>query len=681
MENIFYAYLDDFDEIAIIIKKDHYHPNNKYFLKGNNEIIDLNVEEVTSLGDYEKLIVTFDAYIDLSQTYYVSDEFDFKTELFVGKIVRSPLFDQIYYYKKNDLGYVYTKEFTKFKIWSPVAKGIKLELVSPKGKTEFIDLKYKSQGVWRTVIDKDLDRYKYRYHVYINGETKIITDPYAIASNANSTYNYIVDKSKFYQMKYLKSNRPENKQNSVIYETSFRDFTSFFKENKERSTYKFFVDDILNKKGYGLKYLKDLGITHIELMPFYSFDDVDELDRFKKYNWGYNPRELNVPSGLYTMNPDDPYQRINDLKYAIDMIHKEGLCVIMDAVYNHVFNPDTFPYEVLCPGYFYNYNHEGIRTEYSGCKNDVSSMRNMVHKFIMDSLLYWLHEYRLDGFRFDLMGLIDLGTINDIAQEADYIDKNILIFGEGWKMVYSNQADSLAHMFNRNVIHSVGFFNDRERNAVKAFAKGYNDFDTLKYTLTGSCIDRYLFKYASQSINYVECHDDMTLVDSISNEEREMDIKELKARSILATSMNILSLGIPFLHQGQELFMSKDYHHNTYNVGDELNSLRWDKVKENKEYIEFIKKLLLFRKNHSVFLYNTQTEIKENTQVTRLNDSMIFFELKDEKEEIAILFKNDLDKEEFSLDGYNLELSNLKIESDQIEGIGVAIYRRNINGN
>lgn len=681
MKNTFYAYLDDFDEITIIIDKNNYHPNNKYFLKGNNEIIDLNIEETISLGDFEKLIVTFDAYIDLPQTYYVSDEFNNKTELFEGKIVRSPLFDQIYYYKKNDLGYVYSKEFTKFKIWSPIAKKITLELVSPKGETEFVEVKYKNQGVWRVVIDKDLDRYKYRYHVYVNGETKVTLDPYAISSNANSTYNYVVDKTKFYQMKYLKNNRPDSKLKSIIYETSFRDFTSAFKDYNERSTYKFFVDDVLNNQGFGLKYLKDLGITHIELMPFYSFDDVDELDRFKKYNWGYNPRELNVPSGLYTLNPDDPYQRINDLKYAIDIIHKEGLCVIMDAVYNHVFNPDTFPFEVLCPGYFYNYNHEGIRTEYSGCKNDVSSMRNMVHKFIMDSLLYWLNEYRVDGFRFDLMGLIDLGTINDIAQETDYIDKNILIFGEGWKMVYSNQADSLAHMFNRNVIHSVGFFNDRERNAVKAFSKGYNDFDTLKYTLTGSCIDRYLFKYASQSINYVECHDDMTLVDSISNEERDMPKDELKARSILATSMNILSLGIPFIHQGQELFMSKNYNSNTYNAGDELNSLRWDLVKENKEYIDFIKKIIHFRKIHNVFLYDTQTEIKENTEVIRLNDSMILYTLKDNNEEIAILFKNDLDSHEFNLEGFDLELSNLIHNSNEVEGIGLSIYRREINGN
>ena len=198
MKQPFYAYLDDFDQITIIVPKDTYHPNTTYSLHGTEEVIDLNIVEVTSIGAEEKLIATFDGYIDLSKIYYVVSDNELKAELFDGKIVRTPLFDSIYHYKKNDLGVRYTKESSKFKIWSPIAKYIKLELVSKNGDTRYFDMVYKTQGVWRTEIFEDLEGYKYRYHVYLNGKEKTCTDPYAISSTTNSEYNYVIDKNKLY---------------------------------------------------------------------------------------------------------------------------------------------------------------------------------------------------------------------------------------------------------------------------------------------------------------------------------------------------------------------------------------------------------------------------------------------------------------------------------------------------
>ena len=680
MKQLFYAYLDDFDQITIIMPKDIYHPNTTYSLEGKNEIIDLNIVEVTSIGAEEKLIATFDGYIDLSKIYYVVTDNELKVELYDGKIVRTPLFDSIYYYKKNDLGFTYTKEFTKFKIWSPIAKYIKLELVSKNGDTRYFDMVYKTQGVWRIVIDEDLEGYKYRYHVYLNGKEKVCLDPYAISSNTNSEYNYVIDKTKLYSMKY-KSNRPKNKLSSIIYETSFKDFTAYFKGSPNRSTYKMFVDEALevDNNPVGIKYLKDLGITHIQILPFYSFDGVDEADRFKMYNWGYNPREYNVPSGLYSLNPDDPYSRINELKEAIDIIHKNGLNVVMDVVYNHVYDPDTFPFEILCPGYFYVYNYEGIRTAYSGCKNDINTAKNMARKFIIDSMMYWMNEYNIDGFRMDIMGLIDIETINDVAQELEYIDPSILLYGEGWKMVQSNVADSLAHMYNKNVLHSVGFFNDRNREVIKSFARGENpsEYD-LSNVLLGSCHNRYLFKYASQSINYVECHDDMVLYDSIRINNKDMDTIEAKKRSNLSTAMCILSLGIPFIHASQEFFGTKNFKHNTYNTSDQDNMVYWDKLSLNKKYVDIIKKVIEIRNTHKVFLYNTDTEISKYTQVYSIDDSLIGYSLKDEKEEIVCLFKNNPKESNVSLDGYEILLSNLDYQDKVINGIGLMILRRNI---
>lgn len=680
MKQPFYAYLDDFDQITIIVPKDIYHPNTTYSLHGTEEVINLNIVEVTSIGAEEKLIATFDGYIDLSKIYYVVSDNELKAELFDGKIVRTPLFDSIYHYKKNDLGVRYTKESSKFKIWSPIAKYIKLELVSKDGDTRYFDMVYKTQGVWRVEIFEDLEGYKYRYHVYLNGKEKTCTDPYAISSTTNSEYNYVIDKNKLYKMKY-ESNRPKNKLSSVIYETSFNDFTAFFKDNPNRSTYKMFTDETLKIKDnpVGLKYLKDLGVTHIQILPFYSFYGVDESNRFSGYNWGYNPREYNVPSGLYSLNPNDPYERINELKEAIDIIHKNGLNVVMDVVYNHVYDPDTFPFEILCPGYFYVYNYEGMRTAYSGCKNDINTAKSMARKFIIDSMMYWKNEFNIDGFRMDIMGLIDIETVNDIAQELEYIDPSILLYGEGWKMVQSNVSDSLAHMYNKNVLRSVGFFNDKNREIIKSFARGENpNIYDIENILMGSIHNRYLFKYASQSINYVECHDDMVLFDNIRINDREMDEDEAKTRSNLATAMCILSLGIPFIHASQEFFGTKNFKHNTYNTSIEDNMVRWDKLNENKNYVDIIKEVIKIRKTHKVFLYNTDTEVTKNVKVYMLDESLIAYTLKDSKEEIVCIFKNNKGESHVSLNEYEVLLSNLDFKNDTLSGIGLMILRRDI---
>lgn len=675
----FYAYLDDFNLITIIISKDLYMRGETFSLKGNDEVIKLNVLEDIPLQGEEKLLLTFDAYIDLSTIYYVFSERGFKAELFDGKIVRTPLFDSIYNYHKNDLGVTYKKESSKFKIWSPIAKKVTLELKDNEDNIRFIDLVYKNQGVWRLELFEDLEGYKYRYHVYLNGKEKITLDPYAISSDANSNYNYIIDKDKLYKMTYKKSNRPHNKLKSVIYETSFKDFTSFFKEDPNRSTYTKLYDKNLKGKHtkFGLPYLKKLGVTHIELMPFYSFDGVDENDRFKSYNWGYNPREYNVPSGLYSINPNDPYERINELKKAIDEIHKAGLNVIMDVVYNHVFDPEKFPFEILCPGYFYIYNYEGMRTAFSGCKNDVNSSKKMVRKFINDSIHYWLEEFHIDGFRFDLMGLIDLETMNMISQDLEYIDPNILVFGEGWKMINNNTADSMTHMYNRNVVKQIGFFNDKTRESIRRYALGYNDsIDDLRYTLLGSNIDRYLFKYASQSINYTECHDDMTYYDIIRQVLPEIDEEEAKKRATLALSMTILSLGIPFIHAGQEAYDSKNFCRNSYNTSDEMNMLRWDNIDKEYKNVEFISKVIKFRNENEVFLYNSETEIKENVKLYSIYENTLMYSLNNENEEVLVIFKNNDNEIELDLSGYEIELSNLEYSDNIIKGIGLIVLRR-----
>ncbi len=681
MPNKFYAYLDSFEEITLIIPSNLYNPDDTYKLVGNDEIIDLDIKEYTQLGENEKLVLYFDAYIRLELVYKVVTSSNLETELFTGKIIRSTLFDSIYYYYKNDLGVYYTKESTKFKVWSPIAKTITLELVDKKGKVTYQNMVYKNRGLWRHEEFGDIEGYKYRYIVSNNGKKKICLDPYAKSSSANSEYNYVIDESKLYKMKY-ESNRP-NPLKSVIYETSFRDFSI----NIGDGDYSSFIKKGLksnSKNPIGFDYLKSLGVTHVQLLPFFSFGGVDELKKDDRYNWGYNPVEYNVPSGYYSLDPNDPYARLNELRKTIDEIHKAGLNVVMDVVYNHVYDPSTFPFETLCPGYAYQYTREGMLTNSSGCNNDINSSMRMVRKFIVDSILYWHKNFNIDGFRVDLMGLIDLDTINTIAMDLESIDPNILLYGEGWKMVYSNAADSLAHMFNKAVLNNVGFFNDRFRETIKGYVSLTNlDTDTVRIVLLGSIKDKFLFKYAHQSINYVECHDDMTLFDSIRRMNPRLTDKEARKRSLLATTMTILSCGIPFIHSGQEMYATKNFISNSYMSGDKVNSIKWNDVDKYYSDIEFIRKVINLRKERDEFLLDTKTDMKYLvfTEATPLDSIKISYEINDH---MKIIFKTKEDEETIeSLDNHEVILSNLdyKLEESKlsIKGIGTIVLKEKLS--
>lgn len=673
MNNSFYSYLDDFDIITIIIKKELYHPNTTYTLIGNDEIIPLEILEVVDIGNEEKIITTFDQYLDLEKTYTIETDTKMVSFLYTGKVVRTSLFDSIYYYRKDDLGVTYSKTITKFKIWSPVAKKIELELVDKDGNTKIQNLFYKGQGLWRAEVNKDVEGYKYRYIVHINGKQLICNDPYAISSTPNNEYNYIIDTDKLYKMQY-KGIELKSSLDAIIYETSFRDFTSYLND-PDKSTYLKLIEPSLKNKNGSIicfDYLKDLGITHIQLMPFFLFGDVDESDRLKKYNWGYNPVSYNVPSGVYTVDSYDPYKRINDLKYTIDMIHKNGLNVVMDVVYNHVFDACEYPFEKLCPGYMYMYNSEGIRTNYSGCKNDVDSSKRMVRKYIIDSITYWAREYNIDGFRLDLMGLMDFETVNSIYQELKLLNPNIIMYGEGWKMIHTNKADTLSHMFNKNTVSNVGFFNDRFRNSIKDYAKGdVSNLTVVREILLGSVNNRYLFKYARQSINYVECHDNITLFDYIRFNNDISDI-EAKKRALLATSITILSIGTPFIHSGQEFYRSKNFIDNTYNLNDDINSINWDLLDENVKDIEFIKELIKIRKKYQAFHLDTKTDIENRVRVdfTSIGTIILSITLDDD---ISLIYKTNPRNEDLSIDGYKVLLTNLDYSNNKVSGIGTMV--------
>ena len=665
----FYCYLDNFDELTIIIPINNYQDGNSYYLIGNNEVIKLKINQKINLGSELKLIANFDAYIDLGKLYVVENQNHEKSELYTGKIVRTELFENIYQYKKNDLGFTYSKTDTKFKIWSPVAKYVKIELTSPNEEKFVYNLTYKNSGVWRIVVEGDLEGFKYRYLVYVNGEEKIVIDPYAIASNANAESNYVVDKNRFYQMKY-QSDFSGNILDAIIYETNIRDFTidkNFGFQHKG----KFLGLTESGKKtdsglSIGLDYLKELGITHVQLMPICDFAGVDENNSDALYNWGYNPVQYFVPEGWYSTNPNNPYSRINELREMIDTLHKNGISVVMDVVYNHVFDAKKFPYELLVPGYSYHVDRQGICTNISGCHNDVASHRKMIRKLIIDSVLYWATEYKVDGFRFDLMGLIDFETMNELRQDLHDISNHIIVYGEGWNMYSSNLTDRMAHMSNKKVIPSIGFFNDRFRDTIKGSnfetnKKGYatgdlSKTDIVKQMLLGSAYNRYMFKYTTQSINYVECHDNLTFYDKALYIND--DINLIRKQEKLASAIVILSQGVPFIHSGQEFFRTKNKVENSYKSGDDINKIDWQRREVYNEDIKFFRELINIRKKYSCFKLKSTSELEQNVEIIEMNSKSLMLHY-NAKCNVLVIYKASIIEETIIIpDEYSLILSS-----------------------
>ncbi|XFA99759.1 type I pullulanase [Candidatus Izemoplasma sp. B36] len=689
----FYCYLDDFDELTIIIPIKNYCDTNKYFLVGNDEIIKLNISQKINLGIEIKLICYFDAYINLRKVYFVENQNKEMSELYTGKIVRTELFDNIYRYKKNDLGFSYTKTSTKFKLWTPVAKYVKIELISPNNKKVIYDLTYKNSGVWRAELEGDFEGYKYRYLVYVNGKETIVTDPYAITSNANGEYAYVVDKDNFYQMKHS-SIFSGNMNDAIIYEMNVRDFTIDPDMNfKHKGKFLGVIESgVKTKKGLsaGIDYLKELGITHIQLMPIFDFEGVDETNPNLKYNWGYNPVQYFVPEGWYSTNPNDPYARINELKEMIDALHANGLNVVMDVVFNHVNDATKFPYEKTVPGYSFHVDKQGMLTNISGCNNDIASHRKMMRKMIIDNILYWATEYKIDGFRFDLMGLIDFETMNELRQELHDLDEHIIVYGEGWNMYSSNLTDRMAHMQNKKVIHTIGFFNDKFRETIKGATfnhkdKGFSmgntkEIETVKQMLLGSANNRYMFKYTSQSINYIECHDNLTYFDK--GLHITSDIELLKKQQLFANSIVLLSQGVPFIHAGQEFYRTKQKDENSYSSSDKINLIDWSRREAYNDAVQIFKKLIKIRKENECFKLISTSEMNRAIEIIELESKTLMMHL-NEKCNLLVMFKP-INKQETIIipEGYAIMLAtnnNYKVENNYeyiLEDIGTYIFRK-----
>lgn len=681
MKNNFYSYLDGFNLITIILPKKLNNESKSFTLKGLNYLILLTIISVEELHNEIKYSCEINDNIILNESYNVVDELNNISFLRVGKIVRTSMFDMMFEYDKHDLGITYFKDKTIFKLWSPVAKEIELELISTNGIKQFIDMTYNGNGIWQKTVYNDLEKAKYRYNVRVNELFKTITDPYGISSTANGEYNYVIDLNKLRKFKHKKPEFSGKNVDAIIYEASIRDLTmSKTSKAVNKGTFKGLLE---NHKNEGIDYIKSLGVTHLQLLPIFDFEGVDELNPYKLYNWGYNPSQYNVVEGSYSTDPNDPYKRINELIELIDLIHKNGLRVSMDVVYNHVYNIKTFPFNDLVPGYFYRYDKDGIKTSASGCGNDLATEKAMVHHFVLQSIKYWLETFKISSFRFDLMGLNDIELITKVDLTSKRIDPVSFIYGEGWNISTVLKEELRANMNNAKLLPSIAFFNDSFRDIIKGGTfskeKGFSLGGTVNkseiyYLFTGSSLDNYKFKSPTQTINYLECHDNHTFYDRAKLLVKNLTDKQVIDYAKLGLAFTILSQGIPFIHSGQEFLRTKNGVENSYKSPDSINEVNWDLKEEHLEIVETLKTLINIRKTFKVFRLDSNAKIKKQIKAipNLLEKNTVEFSLTDLTHYLHVYFKNDYNDELLSpKDNYKLYFDSTKIIEEELESIVV----------
>ncbi|MGN7401385.1 type I pullulanase [Cytobacillus praedii] len=646
----FFAYLDDMQIITILLSNNYFGGSSSHFsIKKMNrgEHVLLTIINRIPLENSVKYICQIEEKLVIGEQYWVIDEYGEKTDLQIGAVIRTAAFDNDFFYD-GQLGYIYHSDHTLFKLWAPTATKVKLKLLpTGRAKTEiFHSMMRKEKGVWQAAVTGDLECYCYSFLVYVNLEWREAVDPYAISVSPNGEYAAVIDLNK---TRVTKPPLPLFKQptDAIIYETHIRDLTIHSNSGiKNKGKYLGAAElNTVSADGTptGISYVKELGITHIEFLPFNDFEGIDERRNTDEYNWGYNPLHFNAPEGSFSTDPSNPYARVTELKAMIHAVHTQGIRVIMDVVYNHVYIRESSSFENIVPGYYFRHDEFGMPSNGTGVGNDFASERLMGRKFIIDSVMYWLKEYQIDGFRFDLMGILDIETMNEIRKAVDSIDPSILIIGEGWDLDTPISANKKACIRNQKCLPRIGQFNDWFRDTVKGSTfqledKGYafgnaHYYEAAKQVLAGSIgLDRTedgLFLSPVQSVNYVESHDNHTLWDKLAVSSKSISKETRQKQQMLATAMVLLSQGIPFLHSGQEFFRTKNGEGNSYRSSDKINQLDWDRKSYYEEEVAYLRELIRIRKSHGAFRFTNRKLIRKHMYFLPAEKPVIGFLLND----------------------------------------------------
>ena len=632
--------------------------------------------------------------LDLNQIYTLSINGFKPCIVTLGKNYDSEDFANAFQYD-GDLGALYSSDSTEFVLWAPTATDVKLvtyETGNDSNVKETFDMNKGENGTWFFSYEGNHDGLYYNYLVTVGGVTNEVTDPYAKAVGLNGDRGMVINLASTDPTGFGVEKKPElaSPTDAIVYEMHIRDLTHSLSSG------------VINYKGKfngvwqsgttipgtdvktGIDHLKELGVNVVQIMPSYDFCEtsVDEANPEAKYNWGYDPKNYNVPEGSYSSDPYHGEIRVKEFKQMIQELHKAGIRVVMDVVYNHTGKTTDSNLNLAVPNYYYRQNENGGFSNGSGCGNEVASDRSMVRKFIVDSVKYWASEYHMDGFRFDLMGLLDQDTLREVRTALDAIDPSILIYGEGWtggtSALAPDKQCSKADTYEFGNMQ-IGAFSDDIRDGIKghvftddacAFVNGADGFeDKIKFGVVASTIDvgenKAWAAQPYQTITYASCHDNPTLWDRLQVTRPDASEEELLAMNKLSAAIILTSQGIPFFLQGEEFARTKEltqpdpntandkiitaangkqFVGDSYKSSDFINEVDWNRKVTYKDLNAYYQGLITMRTNHKAFKMNTTDDIKANLSfIDNVDKNVVAYTIngagvKDSWKNIAVIF-------------------------------------------
>lgn len=567
---------------------------------------------------------------------------------------------------------------THFTLWSPKAESAEVLIYDTDRNTapvETLPMKRGENGTWRASVPAKLYGKFYTFRVTVDGRQLAETPGvWAKAVGTNGERAAIIDFASTDPAGWSDDKGPELKNitDAVLYEMHHRDFSVHpssgivhkgkflaLTEPQTRST----LGDAT-----GIDHLKELGVTHVHILPSYDYNSVDESNLpSNQYNWGYDPFNYNAPEGSYSTDPANPAVRVREMKEMVKALHDAGIGVVMDVVYNHTANNDDSNFSLTAPGYYYRHRPDGSYSDASGCGNETASERQQMRDFIVNSVKYWAKEYHIDGFRFDLMAIHDIETMNEVAAELKKINPSIFVYGEGWTAGDSPlPAEQRALKENVDKMTGIAVFSDDIRDAVKGhysdardrgFATGKpGNEETVKIGIVASTAHPQVdytkgnnskFAYAgapTEIINYVSCHDDLTLTDKLAASMPGSSEADRQRAARLAQTIVFTSQGTPFMFAGEEVFRDKKGVHNSYKSPDSVNAIDWTLKNKNADQFNYYRELIKLRKAHPAFRMTTAGEIARNIVFDKITSpNVISYSIKnnangDEWKEIKLVF-------------------------------------------
>lgn len=646
------CYIDGFNTVHIYMEKNFYQGKSQTFHlkdeKGN--IVPLTILKKDELETHFLYECAVDAPLVIGSDYVLYDEHCRTAPAICSHIVKTAEFAEQFADPDGKNGCFYSEKETAFALWSPLAVWATVVLLTEDGKEEIFPMIRYERGNWAVRVEGDqLGRF-YFYRLKVNGTIRETYDPWNIFTGINTSISQVNDLSLLPLPDKVPMEPMKSTTDAIIYEASIRDMTAQKEIGIEHPrTFQGFVEENehTRSKRIGLSYLKELGITHVQLMPVLDFGSVDEQYPTFYYNWGYDPASYFTLEGSYSSDPYDPTKRIIEFAQMVHTLHEAGLKVVLDLVFNHVWNKDAYGPEQIMPDYSFLMDSFGNYSNGSYCGNDIDSRPVMNRQYLIAAAMQLIDVFDVDGFRFDLMGVLDIDLMNEIARLAKERKPDFMIYGEGWDMPSFVPPEIRASQNNQAKMPQVGHFSDRFREVIRGNSgdlsqPGYPAgnlalLDQAK-TVMRAAVDENRYDAPFKSVNYVECHDNHTMWDKNRKACAGQSRGDRMKRQVMTNAMVLFAQGIPFIHCGQEYGRTKENLGNTYNRSDHYNMIDYNRRDRMDPMVTAFESLAAIRKAHPSFGHDTNEKIRTNTSTEDIDGKVLVYRTWDENEEMVVFF-------------------------------------------